>query len=116
MKVATTIVKTKDGWKCLACGENIQEQRLALKQLLNLCGSGESRVICLTNGKQPAARKSIKIDGDIVKIYAEAQKAVAKDQAEKAKVLKKVEADADKAAAEIKKARKAVSDKVNKRA
>ena len=116
MKVASTIIQSEKGWVCLDCGENIQEQKLALKQLLNLCGSGQTRVLCLTNGKQPATRKSINVDGDITKIYAEAKKAVAKEQAEKAKALKKLAGEVAKAEADVKEKRKAVSDKVNKRA
>ena len=69
MKIAATII---DG-KCVDCGENLQEQKSAVKALVGKYGAGDDKVYVLYSSQRPAVRKRIKLpkDVDADKLYAE---------------------------------------------
>lgn len=92
MKLAATMI---DG-VCVDCGENLQEQKAAVKSLLSDLGNGTGRAYVLYSSSRPAVRKRLALpkDCDVQKLYDEA----------KVKVGKANEAARKKQAAENKKA------------
>lgn len=109
MKLAATII---DG-VCVDSGENLQEQKTAVKAIMTKYGSGNVRAYVLYSSQRPAMRKRIDLpEGkDIQKIYNEA-----KTDAKQADVkAKKLRDDAErKAVADAKKSKKLRAEKSKK--
>jgi hypothetical protein len=101
MKIAATIIKGV----CVDAGENLQEQKAAVKALVDKYGAGDDKVFVLYSSQRPAVRKRLALpkDSDPSKLYAEGVDAAKKEDAAK----KKAALDAEKKAAEELKAYKA---------
>ena len=76
MKIASTIINGV----CVDCGDDLQAQKAAVKQLLTDNGSGSDRAYVLYSSKQPCTRKRIDLSKceDIQKAYDAAKKKAAK--------------------------------------
>jgi hypothetical protein len=104
MKLATTVINGV----CVDCGDNLQEQKAAVKSLMADLGNGRGTAHVLYSSQRAAVRKRMAIpkDADVQKLYDEAKVKVGKAN----EVAKKKQAAANKKAivdmAEYKKARK----------
>lgn len=108
MKLAATIIKGK----CVDSGENLQEQKSAIRALVDKYGPGDDRVYILYSSQRPAARKRINLpEGcDAEKVYEEGKAEAKKIEAARKAALAKEEALIRKQKAAAQKARKARRD------
>ena len=101
MKFAATIIKGV----AVDCGTNLQEQKAAIRGLLDKYGAGNDKVYVLYSSQRPAVRKRIALpEGDAEKIYAEG-----------VKLANELDAKRKKDVAELKKSLKAEKDAAKKR-
>ena len=110
MKIAASVI---DG-VCVDCGTNLQQQKAAIKELVNKYGAGDDKVYVLYSSQRPAVRKRIALPkgADPQKLYDEGVKLAKKEDEDRKKAEK---AEAEKAAkelAEYKKAKKIRSEAI----
>ena len=108
MKIAATIIKGK----CVDAGENLQEQKEAVRALVDKYGPGDDGVYILYSSQRPAVRKRIALpeDGDADKLYAEGAEIAKQADAARKKAAKAAEKQAIADAEALRKKRKARSE------
>ena len=109
MKIACTVI---DG-KPVDCGENLQEQKSAVKALAAKYGPGMRKLYVLYSSQAPAVRKKVALPDGLApdKAYAEGVAEARKIDAARKKAATAASKEREKAQAEIEKRRAARREK-----